>query len=146
MATPNHLDRLRRADTRPAGVPRRTEPVILGGAGGTRAPARVGRAVDGVREDRGLELDVVGYDRGREVVRHALARLDDEGQLVVREGRNDLEGAEYLRRARAEILGLEHLPDRDEDRRRLHGAVNLRYLVILQFLPPEQQPGSGNFQ
>ena len=71
------------------------------------------------------------------MVRHALARLDDEGQLVVREGRNDLEGAEYLRRARAEILGLEHLPDRDEDRRRLHGAVNLRYIVILQFLPPE---------
>lgn len=106
MATPHHLDRLRRAYARPARVPRRTEPVILGRAGGTRPSPRIGRSVHGVREHGGLELDVVGHDRGGQVVRHSLASLEDEGQLVVGEGRHHLEGTEYLSRARPEMLGL----------------------------------------
>ena len=146
MATPNHFDRLRRANARPPGVPRWTEPVILGCAGSTSPSPGVGRTIHSIREDRGLKLDVVGHDRGSEVVRHSLARLKYERELVVGEGRHDLEGTEYLRRARAEIFRLQHLRKRNEDRRRLHGAVNLRYLVILQLLSAEEQFGSWNFQ
>jgi len=142
VARPHELDGLGGANTCAAGIARGAEPVVLGGASGAGADANVGGAVDSVANAVVDKVNVVGDNGGGQMVRHALAALNDVGESRIRERGNHLEGPKDLGRAILEVLGLNDLGKRDKDGGRLQGTILLGDGMVGKLLATKADAGT----
>jgi len=145
MVRPGELDGLWCANTGSTRITSRSEPMVLGGSGGTGLNTVVSYSVDGVSKDLLGEGGVVGYDTGGQVSLLLFEDLENSLFLAVVKFSDNLEGSEKLGGQKLELLGTAEVLEGHEDGSRLVSSIGFMDGVVLERLSSEEQLSAFEF-